>query len=251
LPEVELEVNALVRMAVEARAAGAPEMDHLDSPVAAFNYVRIADLVGSVAKSEGIAAPILDWGCGYGQVTWLLRRRGLEVIPCELGAPPARKGIAQLNSFRADLLDDPVRLPYSPASFGAVMSVGVLEHVQDEFGSLREISRVLRPGGLFFIFMLPNRFSWAEWVADRRHISVHPKKYTLAKTRVLLAEHGFTIERHWRRNVLPKNLTGLSPRLKQSYGRYYRQVDSVDGLLCKFPPTSMFSGVLELIARKN
>src|SRR6185437_1903821 len=112
--------------------------------------------------------------------------------------------------------------------FGAVLSVGVLEHVPDLAGSLQEVGRLLKPNGIFFIFMFPNRFSWAEWVADLRGISVHPNKYTFRQTRELLERHGFRLEKKWRRNLLPRNLTGLNSRVKTLYGRYYRQVESAD-----------------------
>ena len=48
------------------------------------------------------------------------------------------------------------RLPFDDASFDAVLSCGVLEHVPYEEGSVREIARVLKPGGHFFVYQLPN-----------------------------------------------------------------------------------------------
>ena len=100
----------------------------------------------------------------------------------------------------------------------------MLEHVENEGASLEEIRRVLEPDGVFFIFMLPNRFSWAECIADLRGISVHPRKYTFGWARSLLEAHGFAVERKWRRHFLPRNLTGLSQKIKHAYGRYYRQI---------------------------
>jgi hypothetical protein len=99
--------------------------------------------------------------------------------------------------------------------------------------------------------MLPNRYSWAEWIADRRHVSAHPVKFTAASTSDLLKRHGFLIEKLWRRNFLPRNLTGLSPKLKAWYGKLYRQVEFCDRFLANLPPTSFLSGVLEAVARKG
>ena len=249
--QTRVELDALMDMAQAAKAAGASDMAHMDGAAAAFNYVRIADLVQSHWKSEGTEAPILDWGCGYGQVSWLLQRRGLPVVSFDVEGRPARESLPLLHSVQVKYFEDPVRLPYESASFSAVLSVGVLEHVADQHASLREVHRVLLPSGRFFIFMLPNRFSWSEWISDRRHISVHPNKYTFRQTIDILKSHGFLVERKWRRNLLPRNLTGLSQRIKEIYGRCYRQIEWVDRVLANCPPTALFSGVLEMIARKQ
>jgi SAM-dependent methyltransferase len=240
-----------VDMALRGKSLGADDLEHLDGPAAAYNYVRIADLVASRVQLKPIAPPVLDWGCGYGQVTWLLRRRGVHTVCCEVEERPARTSIPQLSTLNIDHAVDSVQLPYEPEAFGAVLSVGVLEHVPDLAGSLREVNRVLKRDGPFLIFMFPNRFSWAEYLAELRGISVHPNRYTFRQTRRILQDHGFTVEEKWRRNFLPRNLTGLSQSIKELYGRYYRQIESLDGLLANLPPTSLLSGVLELIARKD
>lgn len=246
------ELKALLNMGLAGLAAGAKDMDHLDGAAAAFNYIRIADLVDSYYKAGTMQMPILDWGCGYGQVSWLLQRRGLSVVSCDVEKRPARDSIESLNQVNVTYLEDPLRLPYDSGSFGGVLSVGVLEHVGAENveSSLAEISRVLGPGGFVFIFMLPNRFSWVEFIADLRGSSVHPDKYTFGRIEQLLKDRSFVMERKWRRNVLPRNLTGLSPRIKSSYGHYYRQIESADHVLSNLFPFSVFSGVIEVVAKR-
>jgi SAM-dependent methyltransferase len=244
------ELDALNSMARKARAAGAQDVEHMDGAAGAFHSIRVADLVSSYWQAQNTKGPVLDWGCGYGQVTWLLQRRGVQVISCDAEKRGTIDLIPELASIPIQYLDDPVRLPYKPNSFSAVLSTGVLEHVPDLDGSLQEIHRVLEPNGLLFLLMFPNRFSWAERTADLRGISVHPHKFTFRRTEAILREHGFRIERKWRRNVLPKNLTGLPPAIKSTYGKYYRQVERLDRILCSIPPVSWFSGVLELIAKK-
>lgn len=245
------EINTLVELARGGKAAGATDLDHMDGAAAAFNYIRVADLVASQWRAGEVATPVLDWGCGYGQVSWLLQRRGVPVLSYDIQKRVGRERMPPLSSVDVQYGEDPVHLPYPSESAGAVLSVGVLEHVSDASGSLREVYRVLRPGGTFFVFMLPNRYSWAEWIADLRHMSAHPVKFTFRTAESLLASQGFQVERRWKRNFLPKNLTGLPPWFKSAYGSLYRQVEALDKVLANVPPTSLFSGVLELIARKR
>jgi SAM-dependent methyltransferase len=247
----ELELESLVAMGRTAKKIGAADMEHMDAPSAAYNYVRIADLICDYCQGQPERLPILDWGCGYGQVSWLLRERGLDVLSYDVEKRPLRGSIPNLKTLPVVYGNDPVEIPYGSNRFGSVLSVGVLEHVSDFEGSLAEISRVLRPGGRLFIFMLPNKYSWAEWIADRRGISAHPYKFTFDYSTELLNRHDFHIEKQWRRHVLPRNLTGLSPRVKQIYGKFYRAVETVDDALTSLPPISYLSGVIEMIARKR
>lgn len=245
------EIECLIELAKMGKAAGAKDLDHLDGAAAAFTYIRVANLVASRWQAEEITAPVLDWGCGYGQVSWLLKERGVAVLSYDVQERPAREHMPPINSVDIKYGDDPVRLPYPSASAGAVLSVGVLEHVPDIGSSLWEINRVLRPGGTFFVFMLPNRYSWAEWIADMRHVSSHPVKFTSRTAVNLLSSHGFEVEKQWRRNFLPRNLTGLPQWFKTVYGCLFRQIGALDSLLANTPPASLFSGVLEFIARKR
>lgn len=52
-----------------------------------------------------------------------------------------------------DVLGVGEALPFEDASFDAVISIAVLEHVRDPFQCAREISRVLKPGGALFCAM--------------------------------------------------------------------------------------------------
>jgi len=245
------ELEFLLASARAGRAAGAHDLEHLNGAAAAFNYIRIANLVASLVATGDVIPPVLDWGCGYGQVSWLLQKRAVGVASYDVEPRPARQRMKGLDAIEIQYGEAPALLPYAPATFGAVLSVGVLEHVPDMNGSLREINRVLRPGGMLLLFMLPNRYSWSEWIAARRKTSVHPVKFTFRSTTKLLAGHGFAVEKRWKRNLLPRNLTGFPPRLKALYGCLYREIEILDRFLANVPPASYLSGVLEFQTRKQ
>jgi SAM-dependent methyltransferase len=102
---------------------------------------------------------LLDWGCGYGQVTRLLLNAGVDTVAFDY-APhldgPTVSPLERYPEIEAQLSPDPVRLPFADASFDAVLSCGVLEHVHDPNGSLDEIRRILRDEGRFYVFKLPS-----------------------------------------------------------------------------------------------
>ena len=75
---------------------------------------------------------------------------------------------------------DPWRLPFDDGAFDAVLSCGVLEHVEDPDASLEEIRRVLVPGGTFYVYKLPNRTSYLEAIARRAGLYYHGALSTTA-----------------------------------------------------------------------
>ena len=94
--------------------------------------------------------PILDAGCGLARWVIFLRTRGYRVVGTDraYSALAAARREADVPLFSADTM----RLPIRDAALGAVISLGVVEH--DPAGpvaALREIRRVLRPGGIALV----------------------------------------------------------------------------------------------------
>lgn len=79
--------------------------------------------------------------------------------------PGLRYVTADLDSPLADDQVDIMRLPYPDASFQAVLCSHVLEHVEDDRRAMREIRRVLRPGG-WAVLMTPIDARLAETYED-------------------------------------------------------------------------------------
>lgn len=101
---------------------------------------------------DWVGREVLDLGCAGGFMAEALDDRGATVT----GIDPAADAIAAarahaLQTGRSIRYDVGVGedLPYSDASFDAVVCVDVLEHVQDLSRVLTEVARCLRPGGLF------------------------------------------------------------------------------------------------------
>jgi SAM-dependent methyltransferase len=163
-------------------------------------------------------ASVLDWGAGGGHFSYFLVQAGYRAT-----------GYTLLD-FRFDHLvqapgyrlvrgdpDQPSRLPFPDASFDAVASVGVLEHVRETGGtegaSLAEIARILRPGGIFVCYHFPNRGSWVDRAArlvPGKHY--HDFRYTRGDIEALNAGAGLQLLETRRYGALPRNGWNRLPR---------------------------------------
>ena len=218
---------------------------HLTSSLGGLRYIKNADKI----KQYFPSGRLLDWGCGLGQMSFLLKNRGLQVVSYDLGEAgrPFLERIGQPLVLAAD----PVKLPFADSSFGSVLSSGVLEHVADQRASLKEVNRIMKPGGYFFVFMLPNRYSYIEFISDRLGRGDHPVKYSVGGIRDLLAESGFEVVSLAYQGFLPYNLKGFPPVFSRLYHKFDLVLEKLDTLFAALPLVRRFSTNLELVARKK
>ena len=133
----------------------------------------------------------LDAGCGTGgNLAYLLQDYG-PTFGLDLAAEAVTLGYnnAPGHIGRGSVLD----LPYRDASFDLVTSFEVLYHraVPDEVAALREVWRVLRPGG-WVLLRMP---SYA-WLRSSHDDAVHTRRrYLAAEVRDLLVDADFQVER--------------------------------------------------------
>ncbi len=131
---------------------------------------------------------ILDVGCGTGANLELLSKygeaEGVDVSPAALAFCRAR-GLENVRQGEAE------KLPYDDGSFDLVTALDVVEHLDDDVAGLREMRRVLKPGGRALLFVPAFMFLWG--VQD--DVSHHRRRYTLPGLRRVLKEAGYEIER--------------------------------------------------------
>jgi SAM-dependent methyltransferase len=100
---------------------------------------------------------VLDCGCGLG---WFLKVAG-ELYDCRLfGVDPDRARLGRAARELGDgsrlVVGSGNSLPFSAGAFDKIVLSEVLEHVADDASLLREVHRVLRPGGIVAV-TVPNR----------------------------------------------------------------------------------------------
>ncbi len=104
---------------------------------------------------------VLEVGCGGGLIGYELAQRGalfIGIDPSDNALAIARQkvqqsGLGQSAYFERGYAES---LPYADGSFSVIVCLDVLEHVNDLRATIKEVARVLAPGGIF-IFDTINR----------------------------------------------------------------------------------------------
>jgi SAM-dependent methyltransferase len=149
----------------------------------------IAGFVGDICKQVTSRRPqILDVGCGTGANLLLLSKygdaEGVDVSEDAL-AFCRERGLDKVKKGAGEAL------PYETATFDLVTAFDVIEHMDDDLAGLKEMRRVLRPGGRVLLFVPTFMFLWG--LQDE--VSNHRRRYRLPEVRTLLENAGFEIER--------------------------------------------------------
>ncbi len=191
---------------------------------------------------------VLDWGCGKGHISYLLKKNGYNIISCDIVSKKLDSAFGQdtpiieQQSINVTPLKHHCILPFNDASFDCVFSFGVLEHVQDDLASLQEIKRVLRKDGVLIVLYLPYALSWTQNLAHLRKIYYHDRLYSIKHTQNLAQLSGFDIVEYKLAQLFPKNSV---PLFLDKY------LEPLDRFLCKYTPLKYFATNLELVMVKK
>ncbi|MDX6405898.1 MAG: hypothetical protein QOH70_3353 [Blastocatellia bacterium] len=110
-------------------------------------------------------ARLLEVGCGMGTDLLQFARAGASVTGVDLtprSIQISRQHFAVYGARGEFAISDGEHLPFADESFDVVYSNGVLHHTPDTAGAVREVHRVLRPGGEARV-MLYHRGSLGYW----------------------------------------------------------------------------------------
>lgn len=122
-------------------------------------------------NEANLSEPILEVGCGAGWLTYFLHQQGLKPIGIDLLTEQLAQSKLFFDYFnlegcwaQANLL----HLPFPDKHFQGIIAFDVLEHIERLGQALKEIRRVLRPNGSFFV-TIPNGWGSYCLLEDRWH----------------------------------------------------------------------------------
>ena len=128
------------------------------------------ELIGPLAMRRGQA---IEVGCGRGSLSSYFAADGWDVTLLDYSQAviETAKQVFATNGHKAEfVIGDANDLPFPDQSFDVTYSIGLLEHFEDVRQPIAESLRVLRPGGWFLGYIVPERPDnlqrYFNWVND-------------------------------------------------------------------------------------
>jgi SAM-dependent methyltransferase len=129
-------------------------------------------LEGVIAKL-GLPRParILDAGCGSGRNMVELARYG-AVTGVELSDTSV--ALARERGIGEVVAGSVLEMPFADASFDLAVTLDVIEHLDDDLAALRELRRLVAPGGVLLVTVPAYQWLWS----GHDEINHHHRRYT-------------------------------------------------------------------------
>lgn len=157
---------------------------------------------------------LLDYGCGGGEMLRRLRPRALRA--CGVDVDP--EVLASISGVETYAIREGEPLPFAEDSFDVITCLEVIEHVADERQTLRELARVLRPGGLL-VLTTPHK-GWFTWVDSGNLKFALPRLHRLAHR--IFGNNGYEDRFGIRRRQRLGLISDISAGQPNPWHRHYR-----------------------------
>jgi len=222
---------------------GAGEIWNWESPAGKLRWARRVKMLSRHLRP---GMTVLELGCGTGTFTRELARSGADIIAIDVS--PELLEIARLNYSAPNVhyqTENAYALSYPDAAFDSVVGSSVLHHLEVE-EALRNIYRVLKPGGTIF-FTEPNMLNPqiavqknVPWVKRKLGDSPDETAFFRWPLRSLLQQTGY-------RHVRIDPFDFLHPKIPV---RLINHVNSFGRFLENVPVISEFAGSLYIRGAK-
>jgi SAM-dependent methyltransferase len=129
-------------------------------------------------------ARILDAGCGSGRNMVELARHG-TVTGVELSNTSV--ALARERAAGEVIEGSVLEMDFAPDSFDLAVSLDVIEHLEDDLAAMRELRRVVAPGGSLLVTVPAYQWLWS----GHDEINQHHRRYTRRTLQRVAEEAGW------------------------------------------------------------
>ena len=138
---------------------------------------------------------VLDLGCGMGGFLEGLGELGDRVLPSDVDVESLAR--CRERGFAGGVVASGYELPYADGSFDLVCMFDAIEHITDDERAMREVARVLRPGGRVFVSVPAYQFLYA----NNDRVAQHERRYDRGMLRRVFEQAELEVERNTHTNV--------------------------------------------------
>ena len=223
---------------------------HLTSRIEQLRYEKHAAEVCKYIPYEG---SVVDLGCGFG--TLMLMVRGLRPDVNITGVDLNDHGIfwdkyaeIGIGFIKSDALDTGLK----GHSFDVVISSGLMEHV-DGASFLKEVKRLLKPGGHNIVFNIPNKYGLGENLSYlfglvKKNNGEVEKRYMTYMLESIFGSNDIFIKKLWQEGIVPAQF-GLFGRRIESFMNWSAKFWIVIDRLFSWLPFSQSFNVVSVVGR--
>ncbi len=210
-------------------------------------------VVLNLAKKIPKNSRILDWGCGYGDSSYMLKyiRPDLDITSYDVLSSSPWEVLSEKEKLHKITDNNEEKLPFEEEYFDAMIGIGVLEHVKNQKASLSEIYRILKSQGKFYIFLYPNKLSYTERFQKMIGHPCHDKPLSMKELGKILIHSGFSIEAKEYQLVLPIMLSRFPLFIRRIYNIFGNSIMFANDILEKIPILNKLSSNLAITAIKK
>lgn len=131
---------------------------------------------------------ILDFGCNTGFFVGYLQKDGFDAYGIDMSEDSIEFG---MKRGVKNLLVGKTPLPYTNESFDIILALDVIEHIEHQDEAIKDLYRLLKPGGKAIIMVPAFMFMWG--LQDE--VAHHFRRYTKPTLKDVVLRNGFKIER--------------------------------------------------------
>ena len=189
-------------------AKSAKEAVPIEVVKAANDFRRVKSKLKAAGLARNANMSLLDVGCGIGTFLQQAEQDGWKVAGLEL-SPSVAVFAREHNGLQVDSFSIESDTSFSPGSFDVITMFGVIEHLANPSGAIKECTRLLRPNGILILqtpaedglIRRAGRFLyWASGGLVNFHVMQlyqmrggHSVCFNRRSMRTLLADHGLQV----------------------------------------------------------